>query len=59
MPIPVTSSYFPVLADIYQAAQRIAEVAEPTPLQKSIRLSKKIRCRNLAQEGGFTESSKL
>ena len=41
MPTPVTSSYFPVLADIYQAAQRIAEVAEPTPLQKSIRLSKK------------------
>lgn len=37
----VTQPYFPVLADIYQAAQRIAEVAEPTPLQKSIRLSKK------------------
>ena len=37
----VTQPYFPVLADIYQAAQRIAEVADPTPLQKSIRLSKK------------------
>lgn len=41
MDTAVTQPYFPVMPDIYQAAQRIAEVADPTPLQKSIRLSKK------------------
>ncbi|MFT0715512.1 threonine ammonia-lyase IlvA [Flagellimonas lutimaris] len=32
--------YFPQIADIYQAAKTIAQVAEVTPLQQSIRYSK-------------------
>lgn len=34
-------AYFPQIADIYQAAKTIAQVAEVTPLQQSIRYSKK------------------
>ncbi len=33
-------TYFPQIADIYQAAKTIAQVAEETPLQRSIRYSK-------------------
>jgi len=33
-------TYFPQIADIYQAAKAIAQVAEETPLQQSIRYSK-------------------
>ncbi len=33
-------TYFPQIADIYQAAETIAQVAEVTPLQQSIRYSK-------------------
>ncbi|RIV33028.1 threonine ammonia-lyase [Flagellimonas lutimaris] len=33
-------TYFPQIADIYQAAKTIAQVAEETPLQQSIRYSK-------------------
>ena len=33
-------TYFPQIADIYQAAKTIAQVAEVTPLQQSIRYSK-------------------
>jgi len=33
-------AYFPQIADIYQAAKTIAQVAEVTPLQQSIRYSK-------------------
>ncbi len=34
-------TYFPQIADIYQAAKTIRQVAEETPLQQSIRYSKK------------------
>lgn len=34
-------AYFPQIADIYQAAKTIGQVAEVTPLQQSIRYSKK------------------
>jgi len=34
-------TYFPQIADIYEAAKTIAQVAEETPLQQSIRYSKK------------------
>ena len=34
-------TYFPQIADIYQAAETIRQVAEETPLQQSIRYSKK------------------
>lgn len=35
-------TYFPQIADIYQAAKTIAQVAEVTPLQQSIRYSKSL-----------------
>ncbi|MGW9686413.1 threonine ammonia-lyase IlvA [Flagellimonas sp. 2504JD1-5] len=35
------TTYFPEIADIYKAAQTIKLVADPTPLQRSIRYSKK------------------
>ncbi|MEZ4811833.1 MAG: threonine ammonia-lyase IlvA [Allomuricauda sp.] len=34
-------TYFPQIADIYQAARTIRQIAEETPLQQSIRYSKK------------------
>src|SRR5690606_8980596 len=36
----MVETYFPQIADIYEAAKTIAQVAEETPLQQSIRYSK-------------------
>lgn len=41
MEIGTAEAYFPQLVDIEQAALRIAQVADPTPLQHSIRYSKR------------------
>ena len=50
-------TYFPQIADIYQAAKIIAQVAEVTPLQQSIRYSKTHGANILLKEKIFTESA--
>ena len=65
------TTYFPDIADIYKAAQTIKLVADPTPLQQSIRYSKKFgsnillkredlhRVRSYKIRGAFNKISSL
>ncbi|WP_420322703.1 threonine ammonia-lyase IlvA [Flagellimonas sp.] len=65
------TTYFPDIADIYKAAQTIKLVADPTPLQQSIRYSKKFganillkredlhRVRSYKIRGAFNKISEL